>query len=63
MTNDREQTTALTALSDLYRRGDGTMRQCNRAPDDLCLRMGCYRDGCHRANEILKTAKEAPDAR
>lgn len=53
----------IEALADLYRRSDGTMRQCNQAAEDFafCLRKGCHGHGCQRANEILKSLKETPN--
>lgn len=51
------------ALSDLYRRADGTMRNCYHSKSDysICLRNGCHRDGCYRANQILEAVKETHD--
>lgn len=41
-------------LSDLYRRNDGTLRQCRHATTALCLRECCNAYGCYLAGEILK---------
>jgi hypothetical protein len=41
-------------LASLYRRKDGTMRQCNRNPSRMCIRHSCHIGGCFLATHLLK---------
>jgi hypothetical protein len=49
------------ALSDIYRKTDGTMRTCNRNAAIICNERLCHVNGCARANDILKVTKETGD--
>lgn len=41
-------------LANLYRRTDGTLRQCRHGYTTLCLQKYCNAYGCHLALEILR---------